>query len=732
MAYQNINQYNYKKYGLNIIYDGMDMSLASDERDYNEEVVFSPYIIAQTYGNKLPFYFDLNDTDICQNINLYYKDFNPNNILVSQNYYDPNNDNFNCFSATSSCDIGFTGIDNGLVDNISNQTIYFTNGIFEPSVKFSRKYFDRRLKLFQVTGYTGSYERFEAFNKNTLYEVVSKEDVNFGRYHDLYGGFYQGFYKLFGYDYDIFPERVNKGWSVEMVLRPRLYDEYTPGPNETTLNQIYPNNKNTFFYLGARAENKFYHYADGTPECFSAYTRVTTPLAECLETCACCNDNITNSRCIYLYPPRSINGLHDPHVNYGCNSCGGNVVSATTCGCGCYDSKCTSCGWECKTHNCDEIILVTPTPTPIPSQTPTCNTQQTPICTPTCSTCNTCSTCDDCVTLGYKSIEDTCEKDPLFDSMSNNISFKLCGDPKNPSIGIKVLRFTGGCETTGTCVTGQTYVTGYTIQEWCTDPIYPYCEKENPAFLDYEHWFLLDVVWERNTNLDNCDLWWYGGLGDITKTEYLESLANNTTSLIAPPYTNNSSVAKTVDIVNLNEKWLDDSKYRKGKLKIYVNGVLIYTINDFEEIIPRGLNTDKEKQVGVPFNVSWGGGTQGLHENLIPSSCDNLTGDYIQDPESFPTSALNNSYLSGLKTDILLEQEFGGTFDGGISQFRLYVEPLDATEVRHNFNVLKDKFGFFNPFCPNCKTVFCAPNDFTYQITDTSTTIVTTTTTMFI
>ena len=167
---------------------------------------------------------------------------------------------------------------------------------------------------------------------------------------------------------------------------------------------------------------------------------------------------------------------------------------------------------------------------------------------------------------------------------------------------------------------------------------------------------------------------------------------------------------------------------------IYVNGKLIYTIDDFEEVIPRGLNTDKEKQVGVPFNVSWGGGTQGLHENLVPLSCTGLTGPYTQDPELFPTSVLNNSSLSGLKTNILLEQEFGGTFEGGISQFRMYVEPLDSSEIRHNFNILKDKFNLFNPFCPDCSTTFCEPNDFTYTINDNTTTtttynITTTTTT---
>ena len=92
------------------------------------------------------------------------------------------------------------------------------------------------------------------------------------------------------------------------------------------------------------------------------------------------------------------------------------------------------------------------------------------------------------------------------------------------------------------------------------------------------------------------------------------------------------------------------------------------------------------------------------------------------------------SSLSGLKTDILLEQEFAGTFEGGISQFRMYVEPLDSSEIRHNFEVLKDKFNMFNPFCPDCSTTLCEPNDFTYTITDFTTTtttnnITTTTTT---
>ena len=717
MASQNINQYNYPNWGVKLINESYDMSLTSDEQGYNQEVVFSPYLIAQTYGNKLPFYFDIDNPLTSQGLPLTYKNYNQNNIFVSQNYYDLENLDLNCYTGFSSCDIGLTGIDNGLVNSMTGQTINLFMGLLDDGLKFTRLNYDRRLKLFQVTGNTNSNVKFSGFNKSILYEVVSKNDPYVGKYHELYGGFYQGFYKLFGYDYEIFPNRMNKGWSVEMVLKPRLNNEFSPGPDETTLNDIYPNNKNTFFYFGARAENKFYHHADGTPNCFTGYTRITTPLTG-LTTCACCNKTITDSRCLYVYPPRSINNQHDPHVNYGCDICNGNQKLKLTCGCGCNKPECETCGWECQTHYCDNVIYPTPTPTPSPTPIPE-NCVITPSCTPTCTTCTTCT---DCSYTGFTSIENTCESNPLDDSLSNALSFRLCGEPNNPQIGVRVLKITGDCETTGTCeTTGVTFVTGYTVLNYCTPPIYPRCLKENPAWLNLEHWFQVNFVWERYNWLDDCDLFYRGGLSDITKKEYLESLANNTNSLITVPYTSeNGKVAELIELVKMNDKWITSSKYRKGRLKIYINGQIFYTIDDFEEVIPRALSTDKEKQVGVPFNVSWGGGTQGLRENLTFSSTTQPFGPYIQDPECLPINDLTGTTFDGLKTNILIEQNFAGTFEGAISQFRMYTEPLSAPEVKHNFKILNQKFDMFNPDCPDCSTSFCEINDFTYVINDSN------------
>ena len=142
MAYQNINQYNYPKLKMSVVYDGQDMCLASDEVDFNQEVVFSPYLIAEGDGTRLPVYLDLNNPLSSQGLTLNYGSYNSNNIIVSENYYEYADLRLDCFTAHTSCDIGLTGIDNGLVNEIEGQTITFTNGLFFGLFKnFSRNYF---------------------------------------------------------------------------------------------------------------------------------------------------------------------------------------------------------------------------------------------------------------------------------------------------------------------------------------------------------------------------------------------------------------------------------------------------------------------------------------------------------------------------------------------------------------------------------------------------------------
>jgi hypothetical protein len=624
MPSQNLNSYYYPKYRAKLNYGQyFDLTLASDEKDYDEEVVFSTKLIGEDDGNRLPIYIDLNNDLTTTQPFINFGDYISGNTLVSKNYYNPKNLDLSCFTAyTGICDVGLVGTDNGLYQLSSGQTLYYMMGI-DNTFKFNPHYRDRRFKMHPVTGYTQPPNMvFSDRPKNTKYNIVYKDEPTIGYYQELYGGFYQGFYKLNEYDYEVFPERVNKGWSVEMLLKPRTNDEFfINNETEEYLNDKYPDNSGTFFYFGTRAENKFYHNASGSPLTNSGYTRVTNNLT-CLQSCACSNTGTTNSNCVNIYPDSGYTIIH----NLNCN-------------CGCISTE----------------------KEPLP------------------------------------------ETDPKFDVLSNALSIKFKGCSENPRICVKYIKITGDCVTTGLCeTTGVTFQTGYTITEVCSEPIYNICSIDCGDIVS-DRWVMISAVFERYMTLEDCDLKNLGGLNDLRTVTTQSSLDGKSYRLIGPPETHLGSIPEPeIHGISLNRRWFDDLDFRLGVLKLYVNGYLFMIIKDFEEIIPRELNTEKEKQVGVPFNISFGGGTQGLHDHLIFSGCSLPNGPYTQDPELFPNEILSATTLSGLSTNILLEQNFGGTFMGGISQFRMYVEPLSSPQVQHNFRVLKNKFNLFDFWCPDC------------------------------
>jgi len=67
---------------------------------------------------------------------------------------------------------------------------------------------------------------------------------------------------------------------------------------------------------------------------------------------------------------------------------------------------------------------------------------------------------------------------------------------------------------------------------------------------------------------------------------------------------------------------LNCADLRKGDFIIYVNGRQFWKIKEFDEFYFRGFKNAREKQEGVPYNVSWGGGSFGLkhsyHWDLNP------------------------------------------------------------------------------------------------------------------
>ncbi len=554
----------------------------------------------------------------------------------------------------------------------------------------------------------------------TYYNIVSYTANTIGTYHELYGGFYQGFYKLFGYPYEVLPTRYPKGWTVEMTLKPRFTDAYIPPVGATTLNDYYPDNSGIFFYMGTRAENKYWHHAAGQNPTDSGYTRVTESLTG-LSSCMCSTLNPGYSTVSYTEFDLSQSGVtisipanlswsggdqilvyHDPLqyvigtvLNYSAST--GELQFTVTKRVG----KGNFHAWvvdlpDYLDYALSNCVLVYP---------PTGYTDYHNV---------VCSCCNPNVQIPLP------ERPAYWDSISNAFAIKFSGDPHNPKICVRTLTFTGDCQLSGSCETlGPETVTGYSINNYCSDRgIYDDCS--GTTFDNIEHWVLVDAVFERYSWFDFCDLYWRGGLGVITNDIYTATSANRSISLIEPPITHEQLIPPKEEYVQLNYEWLLERFYRVGKLKLYVNGKHFQTFDDFEEIIPRGLYGHKENQVGVPFNISWGGGTQGLHENLIFSSCTLPYTDYIQDPESFPVNVLSGTTFAGMKTNILLEQNFGGTFEGGISQFRMYVDPLTAPEIKHNFKILKDRFSMFDPDCPDCNPVVCDVNDFEYNVIDTT------------
>ena len=142
-------------------------------------------------------------------------------------------------------DIGFTGVDNGLIsfnkDRITNAEFIelFTNS------QYVIESGDTRFFLTPVTGNTQQYEY-------PLFLVSNDEEKYIARK----GGFYQGFFKLFGHDYQVLPTELENEWVMHFKIRPRTDYVVT----EDLVNHTHENNNGIFFFMGTRAENKFWPF----------------------------------------------------------------------------------------------------------------------------------------------------------------------------------------------------------------------------------------------------------------------------------------------------------------------------------------------------------------------------------------------------------------------------------------------------------------------------------------
>jgi len=197
---------------------------------------FLPYMFELT-DKCLLSYIDTNDKACLVDVSLFSKDkfvWNDarNNGLTLEN-------------------IGYTGIDNGLItynkNEISNRQFL---EIFENST-YSIPQDDYRFKVNPVDG------------NNLIYDYDSEiGTLNGIEVAKLNGGFYQGFFRTDdGCDYRVLPSSLENGITLEFVL---CRNDFEVDYDECryTLNDKYQGNKGIFFYMGTRAENKWWKYYD--------------------------------------------------------------------------------------------------------------------------------------------------------------------------------------------------------------------------------------------------------------------------------------------------------------------------------------------------------------------------------------------------------------------------------------------------------------------------------------
>jgi len=529
--------------------------------------------------------------------------------------------------------IGLTGIDNGLI-TFEKDPLDPTNQNLVEALTGSTLIIpsgDTRLMMHLVTGTTGDY----------VYptERISNPTGSSGDYVQFCGGFYQGFYKIDGSSYEVLPTRVNQGWVAEFWVNKQNICGQITG---TTLNDEYPNNKGFFFYMGTRAENKFWNqfYGNNTG-CTSACT-VNTATTECSGFTGSATTWCTIPKekditligdygfGIPLNPPRvDITLVTNPFLIYGraydssAPRLSGVTDSIIPSGITNTSSDNAGCGstniysYMFSTNGCDlssndglgtktvcsysggGISVGRTREVSISDQNPFLIYGRGSGAISGCS----CSAC--CGPLDGLGSETVCsygrgkteevEIDYNLDIIDNAIGFRITDDGR---IGYRMLTVTGTCYT---AATGQRlYTSGVTIQEG-----YSSANTVNP-----NEWTYIAIRYKTNYE-DNC-------------------------TLKLP-------------------------KHRKGKLMFYVNAKLKYTINEFPEFIARKLDEYKGKQVGVPFNFSLGGGSQGLI-----------------DSQTFDGPDMEDRGLP-------IEENFAGTFIGGISQFKFNICDLSYAQIQYNY-----------------------------------------------
>jgi hypothetical protein len=178
----------------------------------------------------------------------------------------------------------------------------------------------------------------------------------------------------------------------------------------------------------------------------------------------------------------------------------------------------------------------------------------------------------------------------------------------------------------------------------------------------------------------------------------------------------------------LTEKELKCEPQRLGTLIFYVNGRLFWKIKNFPEFYFREIINDKEKQIGVPYSISWGGGSFGLkHSWHYDEQTYNIyygqTTEYINsnfvidDDEEYPSDDLiltadNTTFIDdeGLPITVMRIEFTGSTEKHDyLIDFDVPVTTLSNRDYVINASIYNN--GFFNNLGENKITIYVYPEE---------------------
>jgi len=528
-------------------------------------------------------------------------------------------------------DIKLTGLDNGL---ISFERIFGTNEITnEQFYKLMTEYKmdlpsgDTRLTLYEVTGNTGRYSYGT--------EYVNDER---GRYYAFKGGFLQGFYKLYGFNYQTLPQYIENTWNLEFVIRPRDYENEQPYidklENGEALNGIYPENKGIFFFMGARAENKFAQFYTNNMDEYPIRPGYKELCPQSQDGQYIHNNNSNASkkrkeRTELLDSLWILNFLYRPfETDDGIYSCGcqmgesyKNVLeSISKNGCTYVDDDYVCEDWDIS----DFDITETSEGHPIKSD-------------------------------NYIEIESD-NKYLLFNRTPSGYTTKTFPEDQD----IKFL-FTG---TTREYKTNQYLLFNRTKNGYTTKTIGDYFDSEEYKNDKTKYYNIRkDIIGNAFALKINDD----GSIGYRYMVKDCDAPSGYS---IEEEYSFPGIVKKDEwNVVNVMftilNGVLDDCGVPMGKRRmrmyIYVNGFLKMVSKELPEFDFHELDDTFDKQEGVPFNISLGGGSQGLMESI-----------WTNRKQMF-------------KYVLPIEQNFAGTFMGDIRSFKFYTCKMDITKIKNNF-----------------------------------------------